>query len=370
MMSPSARRTLLQRRTYTRRVQTMLGVTALLLLALAGLGAGIAYAAGDPVPVARVEPASMDFGDVKVGMDRSLGLGVFDAGDGELNITSWSCDGPPSLRVTAPDTLRVSPWTGVQFTFCWAPTTLESLAATFTVHTDDPLRPTFVIPVSGRVVPAPVLSIPQTLEFENVHAGQPASQQIVARNTGYLPLEIYSAELVGNALSDYSLAGPGSATIAPGDSITYTLTFSPTILGPDNDVTVRFTSNDPAPWRTGEVWVHGTGVGLPRVSVWPEAIDFDYMKPGTRRSRIVDFTNTGDEPLVLSSPAITNTRGLELVAPSSSVLAPGETATYELVYKASKPGTFNSTLTVNTNDPNMPVISIPIAGSVYSGVAN
>jgi Bacterial Ig-like domain (group 3)/IPT/TIG domain/Abnormal spindle-like microcephaly-assoc'd, ASPM-SPD-2-Hydin len=97
---------------------------------------------------------------------------------------------------------------------------------------------------------------PEPVAFGKLTDGLTTTKTITVTNTGNVP---WVPSSIGSASSDFSLsaAGVGSASVAPGASYTFAVTFSPTVVGPDN-TTITVTSNFPAL----AINVTATGVAL------------------------------------------------------------------------------------------------------------
>lgn len=116
---------------------------------------------------------------------------------------------------------------------------------------------------------------PQPVAFGKLTDGLTKAETITVTNTGNLP---WLPSSIGSNSSDFSFsaAGVGSTSVAPGASYTFTVTFSPTVVGPDN-ATITVTSNFPAL----SINVTATGVALRPPSITSISPASGTVKGGT-----------------------------------------------------------------------------------------
>lgn len=75
-----------------------------------------------------------------------------------------------------------------------------------------------------------------------------------------------------------------------------------------------------------------------------------------------EFTNTGNEPLILSKPR--SSCGCTVPTWPKEPILPGETNTIKVTYNTRKAGPFNKTVTVYSNAKNKSTILLRIKGKV------
>lgn len=75
-----------------------------------------------------------------------------------------------------------------------------------------------------------------------------------------------------------------------------------------------------------------------------------------------DFTNTGNEPLILSKPR--SSCGCTVPAWPKEPILPGETNQIKVTYNTHKVGAFNKTVTVYSNAKNKSAVVLKIKGKV------
>jgi hypothetical protein len=135
-------------------------------------------------------------------------------------------------------------------------TTGCTATVTVTIAPPDALNPCVTPPVATLTVPASGCadggSVPVTSGTGNA--------PITIQNTGGSALVISAAPAItGPNAADFTISPTGARTVAPGASVTYTITFDPSATGTRN-ATVTFSTNDP---NNGSVAVCLTGNGTP-----------------------------------------------------------------------------------------------------------
>lgn len=77
-----------------------------------------------------------------------------------------------------------------------------------------------------------------------------------------------------------------------------------------------------------------------------------------------EFTNTGNEPLILSKPV--SSCGCTVPSWPKEPILPGETNSIKVTYNTHKAGAFNKTVTVNSNAKKNPSVLLKIKGNVLA----
>jgi Abnormal spindle-like microcephaly-assoc'd, ASPM-SPD-2-Hydin len=183
-------------------------------------------------------PASLAFGNVQVGSKSTLPQTITNGGSASatVNLGQVGGLGYSVSGVTLPMTLGA----GQSFTFnvSFAPTASGSSPGSILATSDS--NPVLTIPLSGTGVTAGQLTVsPSTISFGNVTVGQTASQsgQLSAANANVT----VSAGTMSNSV--FALTGLSlPVTIAAGQSINYTVSFTPQNNGTASG-TLSFTSD-------------------------------------------------------------------------------------------------------------------------------
>ena len=221
---------------------------------LAGVGAN------GPQPSIEVRPSALDFGDVRLGVQRSDVVTITSNGTAPLALSSVSIGGPGFTQSnTCPAFLPVG--SSCQVTVFFLPTATGPYSSAMAITSNgDPA--TFNVSLAGNGVPIPpaVLTVERFLDFEQHTIGTTTRLPLDLRNTGEQPLNVSAMDLRGTG---FGIEG-SCTTIAPGAVCTVTLVFTPqTIATFAGSLTIA--SND----VRGAIRVDllGEGVALPRPEI-------------------------------------------------------------------------------------------------------
>ena len=207
-------------------------------------------------------PTSLNFGSVTVGSNQSLSETVTNTGGASVTISQVAASGTGfSLSgITTPLTLTSGQ--GVTFTVKFAPTSAGSASGNVTV-TSTASNPSLDVPLSGTgAAAAGQLTVtPTTLNLGSVVVGTSGSASGSLSATG-ANVTVTAASSNNAVFSLGSLSLP--VTIAAGQSVPYTITFSPQTTGTAN-ATLTVTSN--AQSATTTEALTGTGSAAPSHTV-------------------------------------------------------------------------------------------------------
>lgn len=150
--------------------------------------------------------------------------------------------------------------------------------------------------------------------------------------------------------------------VQPGQAANLPLYFAASDAGAQT-ATVTLRTNDPA--RPTVVVNIATTVYLqtgPVVNVNPAALDFGLVNIGSNSDQKIQVQNTGNQPLSITSAAITPPQVFRVVAAPTASVNPG--ASGEISLRCTPTAAYvTGTLTASTNDPARPQISVPVACS-------
>lgn len=108
--------------------------------------------------------------------------------------------------------------------------------------------------------------------------------------------------------------------------------------------------------------------GLPNIYYFPESMDFGEVWTESYRMLPVSIKNNGVAPLVIGGFELSNTNIIELQGPGlPAYINPGDSIHFTLKFSPVEEQVYTENLRFVTNDPERPVIDIPVTGS---GVAS
>jgi hypothetical protein len=211
-----------------------------------------------PAPGFSLSPSSLNFGLVAVGSTSvPQTVTVSNPGALPLTITNITSSDPQFAFTSAalPITVPAGGSTTVDVTF--SPTSLGAQSGNI-VFTHNAAGSPTSLPVSGTGASAgPTFAVsPSSLNFGSVGVGTPVSLSLTVSNNGLTnPLNISN---VSSSLPEFTVS-PTTATVAPGGSQSFTVTFTPS-SGATFNGNITFTHN--APSSPDVVPVTGSGIAV------------------------------------------------------------------------------------------------------------
>ncbi len=393
-------------------------------LTLRVTGFGVAPSA---TPSLSVSTSTVDFGSATVGQTKDVSLQISNTGTAGLNVTA-TVTGAAFSRVTTAS-FTIPPGGASQtVTLRYSPATAGTAAGTLTLTSNDPQRSSLNIPLSGTGISAPAaaafcngsfeqpghsssyitLSVGGNLPCWNITAGNvdvigpywvSSDGRFSLDMDGDAPGTITQtfATVVGTTYTvAFDLAGNpgGGATVkqlevsAAGQRVTKTFSVagrSVSSMGWQRE-TFQFTANSTAtvlqfrslsgasnagPALDNVCVVAGTApcggsTALAAISVSQTSLAFGSVTVLATKDLSLQVSNTGTAALNVN--LLVSGTGFSLSTPAAFTIQPGATAqTVTVRYSPFAPIAATGTLTVASNDPARPTISIPMTGTGAAG---
>jgi P pilus assembly chaperone PapD len=207
-------------------------------------------------------PATASFGSVPVGTSNSQGLHLKNSGTTNITISASAVSSPRFKLQGLTTPLLLAPGQTAACTVVFTPTTTGYVAGSASITSTASNSPLTLTMSGSGVAATPALTVtPATLVFANETVGNTESLAVTLNNSGNSNVTVSS---IGVSAADIQTGGGVSgATIAPGQSATLSVSFSPkkaeTVSG-----SVTITSN--AISSPTIIPVSGTGVSGNQVS--------------------------------------------------------------------------------------------------------
>jgi hypothetical protein len=320
-------------------------------------------------PPTVVVPATLPFNVVRVGTTLQKGLSVQNVGGQPLQLTNILSTAAQFVPTVSTLTVNAGLTGSVPIDF--SPTAEISYNGALTANTNDPMKPTISVALSGTGG-LPHIQAPTSLSLGNAAVGcQPAMQTLTVSNTGAAQLNVTSITLPSGPFT----RSPASLVVPGNGNAPVQVTFTPTAIGPAS-ATMTLVNDDPDLAKQNfAVSLTGTGTAPPPpvIAATPSSLNFgsalvnfffgkrvDIKNNGTCSTLTVNLTSSSAVFPVTSDPNPTTTP--PWVAASGSV-APGATQSFVVVFAPTATGAATGTLTIASNDPANPTVTIPLSGN-------
>jgi len=265
-------------------------------------------------PQVAVSPASISYGTVFTGFPQLRTFQVINNGTAVLNVSDVDAT-DPALTVESPvgptAAFTLDPGRVALFSLRWDPTVAGPLSANVRVHSDDPVSPTKLIPVTGNAIIAPVAVHSPASFTESLNAGDIVTRSLHLENQGGSNLT-FSTSLRG-----LGIAPPVYEVFESKKEIEYDP--RPVVLGSGGPDLFGYRWNDSdEPGGPAFAWTDISGIGTPVAGLdsddenaGPVAIGFPFPFYGNSFSSVrvstngwISFTNTTSD---LSNDPLPNT---------------------------------------------------------------
>ncbi len=302
-----------------------------------------------------LSPALLDFGSITVGQFSTMSFKVKNTGDTTINIdcinpmpaSPFSFNNLPSQLNSCGDSNVISlvPSAEITLTVSFSPTSGGTFISSFTINSDAGNRTVNIQGVGGAIginIQEGDGTTDGTLNFGTIKAGDSKALSFTVTNTGAIEFQV---EIVVNPYPQFSYGGStGYSYLDPGESITYTVEFSPdergTYIGQ-----VLINTDNPALNRV--LTLQGTATA-PVLRVVPTAIDFGAVNAGVTKDLTLTIYNDGDDALNITSCGTFPT-GFSLVGSCPTSISGGGSQTLTIRFSPTDVASYSGSINIQTN---------------------
>jgi hypothetical protein len=314
-------------------------------------------------PKMEVSQTAIDFGAATTGMLAERSLRIRNSGTGVLRLSDATLS-TDAFRLVTPLPVSIRAGSERLVTVRYTPRFAGQENTRLAMQTTDSEAPELIAELRAVAFDRAVSSVsvdPESLDFGSVPAGETRTLPVTLRNEGTGPLNISGLSVINGRFQ--ATGATGSFALDPGGSRSFTVRFSPNASGTQTG-TMSLATNDPIrPSVRWELRGVGTAVVNPAIEVSPISLDFGTVNTGQLRTLNVTVRSTGGSPLVIESLTVTPD-SFGVLTPSVPVtLAPGAQQVISLRYSPTVVGTHSGTLTIRTNDPQRPSVTVSLTGS-------
>src|SRR2546426_1495228 len=192
-----------------------------LTLALSGTGVAATFLLG-------ASPTSLSFGNVNVGGSSGLPVTLTNSGNSTVTISGVTVTGAGFSASGVSANTILTPSQSVTLNVLFAPGVTGSVTGSVNVTSNATNSPA-AISLSGTGVQGQLTPNPASVSFGSVLVGSNGSQTVTLTNTGTASVTISAASASGTGFTISGITAP--LTLSPGQSTSFSATFSPTTAG-------------------------------------------------------------------------------------------------------------------------------------------
>lgn len=324
--------------------------------------------------------SNLAFGVVPIGGKTTSIVQIFNVGSSDIHMSSFSrVFGSTDFTIISgpPPPVTINPGEEIDYTVQFAPTSGGPETAQFQIKSDDPNTPTWTIAASGTGG-GPVMTVSGDLNFGTVARGTTATKTVTVYDSGYAPLTIDTAAFESGSDPSFSVLGPTTPqTIHPGDQVSFTVQFAPpaTSNGALRTGTLDVGGYD-ALYSAVRVPVQTVGAsgtpGVPAATLGSTALQFGSVPVDERTTPYYadkSLTISNQSSCPLCDLHLTGLSGLagtdfQIVSPPTlpATIAAGNSLTLTVRFDPTAGGDRTATLTVTTDDPANPTMTVSLDG--------
>ena len=313
-----------------------------------------------------VSPLSVSFGDVAIDTAAFSNVSVSNTGTTPLTVTNTDLSGADFASFSLPNLVApfvVNPNETIQLTVRFAPRITGAKSASLTIKSTAFNSDSVTVSLSGNGVGEPdIAAEPTQLDFGNVDLGQSSVLNSVISNVGLVDLNISSVVVSGANFTEFSIISSVSQVLAPGESDTLKIAFTPGSAG-SKTASIVIASND-SDENPLNIPLSGNAV-TPGIVVNPQSLEFGNRFVNQQLTRTVTVLNSGSSNLNVSTSEISGTDPGSFAirdggAPFS--LAPGDSQIISVTFLPVTAGEKSASLNLTTNVPGMENVSIALSG--------
>ncbi|MCB0298561.1 MAG: choice-of-anchor D domain-containing protein, partial [Calditrichaeota bacterium] len=255
-----------------------------------------------------VSPLSVSFGDVAIDTAAFSNVSVSNTGTTPLTVTNTDLSGADFASFSLPNLVApfvINPNETKQLTVRFAPRITGAKSASLTIKSTAFNSDSVTVSLSGNGVGEPdIAAVPTQLDFGNVDLGQSSVLNSVISNVGLVDLNISSVVVSGANFTEFSIISSVSQVLAPGESDTLKIAFTPGSAG-SKTASIVIASNDPDE-NPLNIPLSGNAV-TPGIVVNPQSLEFGNRFVNQQLTRTVTVLNSGSSNLNVSTSEISGT---------------------------------------------------------------
>jgi len=308
----------------------------------------------------KIAPTSIDFGTVTLGSNVQQTVTITNIGNAGLSLLSGGFAGAnvgDFSLLKAFESLDLPAGQSITYTIIFTPQDASARQATFTVVTDSTSAPNLTVALNGTGIDIKICPQPANIDFGKVQInGSAVSQQLTFNNCGRSTTTVTLNPIEGPNQGDFVIAGQMTSSLAPGASLTVTVSYAPSVVGAST-ADIPWTA---CPTCTASTPIGLTGVGVDGVLTFsPSPATFGTVNQGSSATTTVTATNSGTAPITVNTLAVRGSPSPFSIQGGPTLplaLAAGQSTTFTVKFTPSTGGaqTDNLDATYAVADPAVP----------------
>jgi hypothetical protein len=304
-----------------------------------------------------VSPASLNFGNVKVGQMTTQTVKLTNGGNIDLVVNSAqvSGNGFGMTGLSLPATIAAGK--SMSFTAQFTPGAAQGMTGSIK-FVDNAENSPQVLDLAGSGVSgnATLTVNPGSIAFGSEALGSTLSQTITLTNSGATSIAISKVTPSGTG---FSMTNPSAMTLNAGQSTAFSARFTPTSIGSATG-SIEIDSNATNPTVT--VALSGTGT-QGQLAANPSSASFGNVATGSSNSQTIHLTNGGSSSVSISQANVTGTGFSVSGLPSLPMtINSGGSTTFNAVFSPTNSGSVTGSISLVSNAPNSP-LTISLSGT-------
>jgi Abnormal spindle-like microcephaly-assoc'd, ASPM-SPD-2-Hydin/PQQ-like domain len=238
----------------------------------------------------------------------------------------------------------------IQIPITFSPTSTGPLAATLTANTSEGDAATFSLSGAGQAASGKLEASPPLVTFGGTSVGAQLDGSATFRNVGATALTIDTVQVPGAPFGVEGAPQVGS-TIAPGESVTVDLTFSPDAIGTfEGKIELDTSGGDEA------VGLSGSAGGPGELSIASETNDYGSVSTGSSATKMFTVANVGGTSVEItkSKPPVGGEFAATSMLAEGSTIKPGASVTETVVFTPTVVGEASGFWAITGNDTTGP----------------
>lgn len=327
----------------------------------------------------RVEPSTLDFGNVVMGSSGELEVTVTNDGevDADVELLSWNNADLCSQRSEAEFCLRfldVAPDADQSFV----------LGAGQSVRAKAEFRPRIVnvptnatlrlracpesrcekrLEMSGTGVESGLRCQPTSLDFGAVHPGTNATRSVTCENIANEPITLLSWGLGPDSSNAFVAEDSRTVALDAGDSVSIEVLFAPAVLGEMQGILQIDLDTASQDASRLEIQLQGDGGG-PNIQVLPPQLNFGRVSTLAPSRRTLVVVNTGSAPLEIAEiqTDLEGTGMFRLLDEAPARVESGDAVALTVEFEPTTEGLIESALRIVSNDSDESTLDVTLRG--------